>query len=67
MDPLQADLAQLRQELVELRAEQREMKVAIEELVRTFRAIAVHLGIAAEPYRKTTPGPEKSRDFSGFA
>ncbi len=67
MDPLQADLAQIRQELVELRAEQREMKVAIEELVRTFRAIAVHLGIAAEPYRTTTSSPEKSRDFSGFA
>ena len=39
----------------------------MDELVRTFRSIAMHLGIAAEPYRKASAAPEKSRDLPGFA
>lgn len=49
-----------------MRAEQREMATAIQELVTTFRTLAAHLGIAAEPYvRKGDPGT--GRDVPGFA
>jgi len=54
----------LRQEIQELRAEQKEMAVAINQLVTTFRALAAHLGIASEPYTRKG-GPD--RDLPGFA
>ncbi|MGC2288989.1 MAG: hypothetical protein WA688_03935 [Thermoplasmata archaeon] len=68
-DPVELELASIRQQLTELRAEQQEMKQAIEELVKTFRSLAMHLGIAAEPYRKGgSPGDrEKNPDIPGFA
>lgn len=62
----EAELRALREELARLRAEQREMAGAIQELVSTFRTVATHLGIAAEPYvRKGEPA--RDRDVPGFA
>jgi cytochrome P450 len=68
-DPVQLELASIRQQLTELRAEQQEMKQAIEELVRTFRSMAMHMGIAAEPYRKGGSSSDRGRgsDIPGFA
>lgn len=65
-DRWEAELRMLREELRELRAEQREMAKAIDQLVTTFRTLATHLGIAAEPYtrREKSSG---SRDLPGFA
>jgi uncharacterized coiled-coil DUF342 family protein len=63
-DHWEAELRMLRQELQELRAEQKEMAQAINQLVQTFRALATHLGIASEPYARKT-GTE--RDLRGFA
>jgi uncharacterized coiled-coil DUF342 family protein len=63
-DRWEAELRMLRQEIQELRAEQKEMATAINQLVSTFRALATHLGIASEPYaRKGHP----DRDLPGFA
>ncbi len=62
-DRLAAELQALRTEVAELRNEQHEMARSVEQLVQTFRSLAVHLGIAAEPYKK----PEKSeREIPGF-
>jgi len=68
-DPVELELASIRQQLAELRAEQQEMKQAIEELVRTFRSLAMHLGIAAEPYRKGGSAADRGKgsDIPGFA
>ncbi|MGA7860780.1 MAG: hypothetical protein WCB19_02855 [Thermoplasmata archaeon] len=68
-DPVELELASIRQHLTELRAEQQEMKQAIEELVRTFRSLAMHLGIAAEPYRKGDSSGDRAKgsDIPGFA
>jgi len=68
-DPIELELASIRQKLSELRAEQQEMKQAIDELVRTFRSLSIHLGIAAEPYRKggSSGDRTKSSDIPGFA
>ena len=64
-DRWEIELRLLREELRELRAEQREMAKAIDQLVTTFRMLAAHLGIAAEPYvgRDKSSG---SRDLPGF-
>lgn len=63
-DHWEAELRMLRKEIEELRAEQKEMASAINQLVTTFRALAAHLGIAGEPYaRKGNP----DRDLPGFA
>ncbi len=63
-DRWEAELRALREELRELKAEQREMARSIQELVTTFRTIATHLGIAAEPYgRKSTAD---ARELPGF-
>jgi hypothetical protein len=63
-DRWEAELRALREELKELRTEQQEMAKAIGELVTTFRTLAAHLGIAAEPYsRKREPD---SRELPGF-
>lgn len=56
----------LREELERMRAEQREMAAAIHELVTTFRMIATHLGIAAEPYVRKDEAT-RGRDTPGFA
>ena len=61
----EAELRMLRQELSELRSEQREMAQAIQQLVTTFRTLAAGLGLAAEPYaRKDRQGSE--RELPGF-
>jgi prefoldin subunit 5 len=64
-DRLEAEVQALRNELAEMRNEQREMARAIEQLVQTFRTLAVHLGIASEPYQKPA-GSAKGRDIPGF-
>lgn len=55
----------LHEELQKMRAEQREMAAAIQELVTTFRNLATHLGIAAEPYVRKGD-PSRGRDIPGF-
>jgi len=60
-----AELRSLREELAELRAEQREMARAIDQLVTTFRTLATSLGIAAEPYSRKG-GKDTGPDLSGF-
>jgi hypothetical protein len=62
----EAELKAVREELGRLRAEQREIAGAVRELVTTFRTLATHLGIAAEPYvRKGEPA--RDHDLPGFA
>jgi phage shock protein A len=63
-DHWEAELRMLRQEIQELRAEQKEMANAINQLVTTFRALATHLGIASEPYARKGG---HDRDLPGFA
>jgi phage shock protein A len=63
-DHWEAELRMLRQEIQELRAEQKEMSTAINQLVTTFRALAAHLGIAGEPYARKDG---HDRDLPGFA
>jgi hypothetical protein len=58
------ELGQLRREIGELRAEQQELTRAVQELAKTFRALALHFGIASEPYPKGKP---TTRDLPGFA
>ena len=65
-DRWEAELRALREELRELRAEQREMAQAINQLVTTFRSLATHLGIAAEPYGRKGERSAQ-RDLPGFA
>ncbi len=62
----EAELRALRDELERLRAEQREMATAIQELVTTFRTLATHLGIASEPYARKGD-TSRDRDLPGFA
>jgi hypothetical protein len=64
-DRWEAELRALRVELQELRSEQREMARAIDQLVTTFRSLATHLGIAAEPYVKKAASSH-DRDVPGF-
>jgi uncharacterized coiled-coil DUF342 family protein len=63
-DHWEAELRVLRQEIQELRAEQKEMAAAINQLVTTFRSLATHLGIASEPYGRKGG---HDRDLPGFA
>ncbi len=62
----EAELHALRQELTELRTEQRAMARSVAELAQTFRQLATPLGIASEPYSKRPAGPERERDLPGF-
>ena len=64
-DRWEAELRSLREELGEMRKEQREMAKAIGELVTTFRMLATHLGIASEPYARRSSSPD-ARDLPGF-
>ncbi len=60
----EAEVRMLRQEIEELRREQREMANSLQQLVTTFKSLATHLGIAAEPYA----GKKKDdRELPGFA
>jgi prefoldin subunit 5 len=61
----EVELRMLRQELTELRAEQRELARAVNQMATTFRTLATHLGIASEPYaRKETR--ESQQNLPGF-
>ena len=64
---VEAEVRALRQEVAELRAEQKAMARAIEEMTQTFRTLAVHLGIASEPYKKPAAGSGRDREVPGFA
>lgn len=61
----EAELHALRQELTELRNEQKELARAIAQLVQTFQALATHMGIASEPYSKKNSSSKT--DLQGFA
>lgn len=63
---LRAELEALRREVADLHAEQRAMAKAIDQLTETFRALALHLGIAAEPYRGRAQSSSR-KDLPGFA
>jgi hypothetical protein len=63
----EVELRSLREELTQLRAEQQEMAQAIHQLLQTFRTLAAHLGIAAEPYVRKGSDPPADRDLPGFA
>jgi hypothetical protein len=65
-DTWESEVKALREEIQRMRAEQREMAAAIQELVTTFRTLATHLGIAAEPYVRKGERPHGS-DIPGFA
>ena len=64
---VEGEVRALRQEVAELRAEQKAMARAIDEMTQTFRSLAVHLGIASEPYKKSSGGSGRDRDPPGFA
>jgi hypothetical protein len=65
-DRLLAEIASLRQAVEELRADQRALSAAVEQLTTTFRSLAIHLGIAAEPYKSGREEP-RERNLPGFA
>ncbi|MCI4361311.1 MAG: hypothetical protein L3J91_06360 [Thermoplasmata archaeon] len=64
---VEAEVRALRAEVAELRAEQKAMARAIDEMTQTFRSLAVHLGIASEPYKKKAADASRDRDLPGFA
>jgi len=64
-DRLDVEVRALRAELQMVRAEQQQMAAAVRELVTTFRTLAQHLGIAAEPYVRKDE-PPRDRDIPGF-
>jgi hypothetical protein len=60
-----AELGALRRELADMRREQQELAKTVAELAQTFRSLAMHMGIASEPYRKAgRESPEK--EIQGF-
>ena len=63
----EVELRSLREELQQLRAEQKELAQAVQQLTQTFRTLATHLGIAAEPYVRKGGDPSADRDLPGFA
>jgi len=63
----EVELRNLREELQQLRAEQREMAQSIQKLLQTFRTLAAHLGIAGEPYVPKEGERSSDRDLRGFA
>ncbi|HTT15884.1 MAG TPA: hypothetical protein VMH49_00785 [Thermoplasmata archaeon] len=65
-DRWEVEMLAVRQQLEQMREEQRQMAAAIQDLVATFRTIATHLGIASEPYGRKAEGT-RSRDVPGFA
>jgi hypothetical protein len=60
------ELAALRREIAELRSEQRHLAEQVEEVARSFRAIATQIGIASEPYRREARASPQDRDLPGF-
>ncbi|MFI5412972.1 MAG: hypothetical protein ACHQ0I_00050 [Candidatus Lutacidiplasmatales archaeon] len=63
----EVELRNLREELGQMRTEQRELAQAVQQLAQTFRTLAAHLGIAAEPYVRKGGDPSSDRDLPGFA
>ncbi len=63
-DRVLAELAALRRELAELREEQRALAERVDEVARTFRSLATQIGIASEPYRRSSD--ERDRPPAGF-
>jgi len=63
---VEGEVRALRQEVAELRNGQQELLRAVEEMTRTFRTLAVHLGIASEPYKKEGSSDRK-KEMPGFA
>jgi len=64
---VEAEVRALRQEVAEMRAELKAAQRAIEEMTQTFRSLAVHLGIASEPYKKQGGGSDSRKEIPGFA
>ncbi|HZY70440.1 MAG TPA: hypothetical protein VFF67_05620 [Thermoplasmata archaeon] len=64
-DRVEAMFAQLSEAITQLRAEQRELARAVDQLTQTFRSLATHLGIAAEPYVKSGRDA-KTKEIPGF-
>jgi hypothetical protein len=66
---VESEIRALREEMRQMRDEQRELVRAVEQLTQTFRNLAVHLGIATEPYAKSTKNAKGSanRELPGFA
>lgn len=60
-----AEIGALRRELAEMRQEQRELARVVQELSQTFRNLAIHLGVASEPYTKGARDPGQ-REIPGF-
>lgn len=65
-DDLATEVKALRADLAAMRAEQRAMARAIDEMTQTFRSLATHLGIAAEPYKRGSAASDH-RDTPWFA
>jgi hypothetical protein len=63
---LRSELEALRREVADLHAEQRVLAKTVEQMNDTFRALALHLGIAAEPYRGRAQSTSR-KDLPGFA
>ena len=63
---VESELRALRDELRGLRQEQREMARAIDQMLQTFRSLALQLGIASEPYARDSKNTS-NRDLPGFA
>jgi hypothetical protein len=59
------ELTALRREIAEMRTEQEKLARSVLELTQTFRALAMHLGVAAEPYQKGK-GQAREREVPGF-
>ncbi|MCI4368916.1 MAG: hypothetical protein L3K09_05075 [Thermoplasmata archaeon] len=64
-DDAETSLRSLREEVAAMRAEQRELARMVDELNRTFRALATQLGIVAEPYKKGSSSAHR-QDLPGF-
>ncbi|HEV2520520.1 MAG TPA: hypothetical protein VGX00_07920 [Thermoplasmata archaeon] len=64
-DQVLLEIGTLRQELAELRKEQKELAEAVSELTRTFKGLAIQLGVAADPYQKGSR-EAKGREIPGF-
>lgn len=65
-DRLEAEIQALRGELAELRNEQREIARQVDELVQTFRSLAVQLGVASQPYKRAGKHESGQREIPGF-
>ena len=63
---LESALRALRAEMAQLREEQKDLARSVEQLTQTFRTVATHLGIPAEPYGSGSRS-SKGKEIPGFA